>query len=365
MATEAEVANYVEAWLREAGGATVERQEVLPGRSNIVARIPGRDSGAAAFAMVAHMDTVPIGEGWTHDPFGAEIADGNLYGRGACDVKSGLAAAMTAFAGAARSGAPPARDILLCATVDEEGSHMRGVNALVDGGILDRDSLVVATEPSDLAVVVSHKGLLWLEVSVTGKLAHAGNPQVGVDAIRAAAEFVTRFHDAIAGLPHRHEVQGPPTATFSRVSGGIKTNVVPDAARLEVDIRLPPPMSLKDVHEIAGHCGAAAADAVPGSRFRISQLNNDRPPVETDTGSALVRAFLAASGKVTGCAQLEGFPAYTDASVVQARTGCPTALVFGPGRLAQAHTIDEYVPVQQIDAAERVLAEVIQGLCYV
>jgi succinyl-diaminopimelate desuccinylase len=249
--------------------------------------------------------------------------------------------------------------------VDEEGSHMLGGNDLITRGIVQRDSLIVATEPTDLQVVVAHKGLVWMEVKATGKLAHAGNPHVGVDAVRAAAEFVTRFHRVIAKLPYTHEMLGPATVTFSYASGGIKTNVVPEHARLELDIRLPPPMSIAEVHELVQQCARDVEAEVRGSKIEFAQFNNERPPVETDQDSSIVQAMTDAARAVTGRGDVvTGFPAYTDASVAQARTGNRTAVVFGPGRLAQAHTVDEYVPVDQIEKAELILARTVEQLCF-
>jgi succinyl-diaminopimelate desuccinylase len=320
---------------------------------------------APAFAMLAHMDTVPVGEGWTREPFGGEIVDGLLYGRGACDMKAGLAVVMSVLASAARSGRKPRRDILVCATVDEEGSEMLGGNDLITRGVVNRESLVVATEPSDLEVIVAHKGLVWMEIKTTGKLAHAGNPQLGVDAVRAAAEFVTRFHRAISLLPQRHDMLGRPTVTFSHASGGIKTNVVPNHARLELDIRLPPPMSIAEVHKLVERCAREVESEVTGCSVVFKQMNNERPPVEADCSADLVLAMTEAVHEVAGRAKgLAGFPAYTDASVVQARTGNRTALVFGPGRLAQAHSVDEYVPVDHIEKAEAVMGRTVHRLCF-
>jgi succinyl-diaminopimelate desuccinylase len=311
------------------------------------------------------MDTVPVGEGWTRNPFGGDVADGLLYGRGACDMKAGLAVAMAVLAAAARSGRKPRRDIIVCATIDEEGHYMRGINNLIDRGVVNRETLVVATEPTGLEVVVAHKGLVWMEVRTTGKLAHAGNPHVGVDAVRAAAEFATRFHRAVSQLPHQHPTLGRPTVTFSHASGGIKTNVVPDHARLELDIRLPPPMSIAEAKDLLDRCAREVEAEIPGCSFAFSQFNNDRPPVEADRSSDFLSVLREATCAVTGrTTELAGIPAYTDASVVQARTGNRTSLVFGPGRLAQAHTVDEYVPVEHIKKAEQILARAVDQLCF-
>ena len=362
--TEAAIAAFVREWLAELPGVEVRLSEAAPARPNVIARLPG-SSDKPPLALVAHMDTVPFGNGWQHNSTGGDIVDGKLYGRGSCDMKSGLAVAMTALAHAARSGRTPHRTLMVCATVDEEGPLMQGVNSLVDNKVLDADTLVIATEPSDLKVVVAHKGLVWIEVEVHGKLAHAGNPQVGVDAIRAASEFVVEMKRAVDALPHVHPLLGRTEVTFSAFNGGIKTNVVPDHARLELDIRVPPPMTIEDAHTlVADACGTAAA-RVSGARFEFRQFNNNRPPVEADAAGAFARALLDSISEVNGSlAATAVFPAYTDASVVQARTGNPNCLVFGPGRLAQAHIIDEFVPVEHVERAALALENLVQRVCF-
>jgi succinyl-diaminopimelate desuccinylase len=362
--TEAAMAAFVADWCKRLPGVELEVFEVLPDRPNMVARLRGT-SNQPPLALLAHMDTVPFGDGWKTDPVGGDIVDGRLYGRGACDMKSGLAVAMTALARAARSVRKPSRDLIVCATIDEEGTHMLGVTDLVDRKILDADTLVIATEPSDLKVVVAHKGLLWLEVEVRGKLAHAGNPQFGVDAIRAAAEFITLFKHAVDALPYRHPKLGRAEVTFSGIKGGIKTNVVPDYARLEMDIRLPPPLTIKNIRAMSERCGREAEAAVPGARIECRQLNNDRPPVEADATDAFTKAVCEVVSATTGPSDVvDVFPAYTDASVVQARTGNRHCLVFGPGRLSEAHTIDEYVLVEQIEKSATVLDAIVQRVCF-
>ena len=172
-ATEQRVGEFVAQWLRRVPGVEVEVFEVQPGRSNVVGRLRS-GSSAPAVAILAHMDTVPVGDGWSKDPFGGEIEHGRLYGRGSCDMKAGLACAMVALKRAAAQKSSPRRDILVCATVDEEGSHMLGGMDLIRHGIVDKDSFVVATEPTGLEIIIAHKGLVWLEVEAIGKLAHAG-----------------------------------------------------------------------------------------------------------------------------------------------------------------------------------------------
>lgn len=362
--TEAQVAEFVRTWLAALPGVEIEVQEVAELRTNIIASLNGK-SNLPPLILLAHMDTVPVGDNWKHDPFGGKIVDGKLYGRGACDMKAGLAVAMCAFAAAAHRGRQPLRPLLMCATVDEEGPLMQGVNALIDNGTVGNDALVIATEPSDLDVVVAHKGLVWIEVEAFGKLAHAGNPRVGIDAVRAGAELIGLVHREVEALDYHHPLLGKTEVTFSGFAGGIKTNVVPDHAHLEMDIRVPLPLTIDDIHALVERCCRQAEKIVEGARLKFRQMNNDRPPVEADAEGILSRALTQSIVKVAGRpGKTAVFPAYTDASVVQARNGNPNCLVFGPGRLAQAHTIDEFVPVKQVEIAASVLEDLAIDLCF-
>ena len=362
--TEQGVSDYVAEWFRSVGDIEVKRYEVQPGRVNVVGRVRS-DTSAPPLAILAHMDTVPIGTGWSRDPFGGELADGRLYGRGACDMKAGLAVAMSVLREASRDTSKLKRDFLVCATVDEEGTQMLGGADLIDQGVLDEKSLVIATEPTDLNVVTAHKGLVWMEVIVEGRLAHAGHAHLGVDAVRAGAEFITLMQRRVAALPYRHDLLGPPTVTFSGIQGGIKTNVVPNHARLELDIRLTPPMTTEQVHKLAQECAREAESVVPGARFTLRQFSSVRPAVQAQEGTALLDALQSAAGAVLEAkAMPAGSVAYTDAAVLQARTGNPTSLVFGPGSMTRAHTVDEFVPLDEIVKAEAVLSRTVKAICY-
>jgi acetylornithine deacetylase/succinyl-diaminopimelate desuccinylase-like protein len=141
--------------------------------------------------------------------------------------------------------------------------------------------------------------------------------------------------------------------------------VVPDHARLEMDIRVPLPLTIADIHALVERCCRQVEGIVEGARLEFRQTNNDRPPVEAEADGVLARALIHCFGKIAGQpGKTAVFPAYTDASVVQARTGNPNCLVFGPGRLAQAHTIDEFVPADQVETAAGVLEELAFDLCF-
>ena len=347
-------ADFVEGWLRRLEGVEVTVDEVAPGRPNVIARLPGGDEPALAY--IAHMDTVPAGEGWTVDPFGGIIREGRLYGRGASDMKGGLAAVMIALRDVAAAKIKPRRDLLVCATVDEEGAGMIGAVRLEKQGLVDASSLLVATEPTGLTLVVAQKGVMWYRVQTRGKMAHAGNPQLGADANHGLALALAELKRRFAALPYDHPQLGRPALTIGQMGGGAKTNVVPDHAWAEVDTRLVPPMTTAEAEEMIREVVEREAAKVPGVSGTVGVVTIDRPPVEARQDSPVVLAFGEAFRQVTGQdVRQAGFPAYTDAAIIAAMTSNPNAVLFGPGHLEQAHTIDEYTPVDEVETAARVL----------
>lgn len=351
--TEAECARFVADWFRQLG-VDVEVDEAAPGRPNVVARVPGGDGPALAY--LAHMDTVPAGEGWSVDPFAGEVRDGRLYGRGAADMKSGLAASMFALKRVVESGIALKRPFLVCATVDEEGAHMYGAVRLVERGLLDKDTLLVAPEPTGLDLVVAQKGVMWYRAETWGRMSHAGTPHIGADANHGLALALAALKQRFAELPHDHPLLGRTSVTIGQMRGGTKTNVVPDYAWAEIDTRLVPPLTTQEATRLVSAVVEDAAAMVPGVRGSAAVVTIDRPPVETDPRSPLLGAFEQAFREVTRRAIVRGgFPAYTDAAIAAAMTGNGNCVLFGPGHLTQAHTADEFVPVEEIDVATAVL----------
>ena len=155
----------------------VSRLEVLPGRYNVMAKIPGKTEGPGLI-YICHMDTVMLGDGWDEDisPLGAMVRDGKMYGRGACDMKSGLACALTAFKNMVKKvgerGELPEKPFSMICSVDEE-DFMRGVEAAIKAGWVTKDDWILDTEPTDGQIQVAHKGRTWFELTITGITAHA------------------------------------------------------------------------------------------------------------------------------------------------------------------------------------------------
>lgn len=361
-ACESAVGEFISRRLSGLPGVTVKRQEVLPGRFNLMAELPGPEE-EPALVWICHMDTVVVGEGWTRDPFGAEEEHGLLYGRGACDMKSGLSCALSAFAKTAvavAEGRKLCRRLVFIGSVDEE-DFMRGSEAAIAAGWVRRQDWVLDTEPTDGQIQVAHKGRTWFEVTVTGCTAHASMPWKGADAIAGMAELIREIRLEVEALPH-HEDLGWSTVTFGQITGGYRPYVVPDTCRVWIDMRLVPPTDTKAAEKIVKRAAEAAKKAVPGIRTDW-KITGDRPYVEKHEGSPLLAALREADASVTGRMPVTGpFPGYTDTAVIAGILGCENCMSYGPGSLSMAHKPDEFVPLEDIWRCEAVMIRLAEKL---
>ena len=336
----------------------IEEFEVLPGRRNLMVTVPGL-SDEPRLVYICHMDTVTLGDGWDADipPLGAIVRDDKLYGRGACDMKGGLACAIAALVHtlerAAACGELPQRGFSLICSVDEE-DFMRGSEAAIAAGWVGSREWVLDTEPTDGQIQVAHKGRTWFEIEMTGVTAHASQPWKGADAVAAMAEVVCALRHAFAELP-LHEELGPSTITFGQIEGGYRPYVVPDHAKVWVDMRLTPPTDTAAVTRMVEQAIAVAETAVPGCRGSYT-VTGDRPAIERDPGSPLLAALKHAADEVTGADTAVGFfTGYTDTAVIAGKTGNHNCMSYGPGSLALAHKPNEYVPHADIARCQQVL----------
>lgn len=345
---EGQVATHLGEILR-AEGIPCNQQDVMPGRPNLIARLEGR--GPGVLILEAHTDTVSV-DGYEGDPFDPQVAGGRVWGRGACDDKSSLAAMVTAMARMARRGAP-ARTVILAATCDEEFSF-RGVHALVqDPGVagLSQDDLAGAWgcvgEPTGLQVITAHKGALRALLRTRGLAAHSSDPSAGRNAIYPMARLVQRLEAHAAGLRRRpaHPLVGAPTLNVGSLHGGIAVNIVPDLCEARIDRRLipgeDPDGALQELEEALGDDLA----------WELEVLLRDAP-LETPARSEAVALALRSVASVLGRSRCGGVAYGTDASkLAAAGVQC---VVCGPGNIAQAHTTQEWVAVEQVEAAARV-----------
>lgn len=372
---EGEIERFIKAWLEQrieelpeglASKVTIQELEALPGRTELMATIPGMGD-EPRLVYICHMDTVVLGSGWDEDidPLAGEVRDGRLYGRGSCDMKSGLASAMVAFASElgriAQTGKLPTRGLSLICTVDEE-DEMRGVEAAIKADWVGSQEWVLDTEPTDAQLQVAHKGRTWFELTMKGVTAHASQPWQGADAICAMSYAITNIREAIGRQP-AHDELGRSTVTFGQIEGGYSPYVVPDACKVWIDMRLVPPCDTNAARKIVGDAIRAAEEHVPGCHGSCV-ITGDRPAIERDPSSPLLAAVLSATEKVCGTPAEAGiFTGYTDTAVIAGTCGNHNCMSYGPGSLALAHKPNEYVPHADVRRAQAVLMQLVEDVC--
>lgn len=359
---EGRIGKYICGYLENAG-IKAETSEIEKGRELVRAVLPGQKD-YPSLIFVCHMDTVVAGSGWTGNPFSGEISDGKVWGRGSCDMKSGLACALTAFAGAAeeiREGKLKLKhSLVFIGTVDEEGD-MKGIEKAVSRGWIQKNDFVLDMEPTSGTVQMAHKGRAWFVLEAKGVTAHASMPEKGADAIAGMAYAAAGIREKTKCLPVHKEL-GKTTVTFGQISGGYSPYVVPDSCSVTIDMRLVPPADIKRAETIIKEAAAAAEKEVPGVVFSY-HITGDRPAVETNPDSILLHALLASDEKITGKrTEVRPFPGYTDTAVAAVLTGNKNCMSYGPGDLAMAHKPDEFVEISDINRCVRVYSELIRKM---
>lgn len=346
---EAAIAGLTAGWL-ESWGYAVEVVEAAPGRPSVLARL-GRGPGRSLI-LSGHLDTVGVA-GMSVDPFGAEVRDGRLWGRGAADMKGGVAAVLAAARDAA---AGSFRGTLMVAlTADEEEAGL-GCRTLVERGL--RADAAVVCEPTGLAIMPAHKGFVWVCVDFRGQAAHGSRPERGVDAIRHAGLFLARLDEIEAALALRspHPLLGHGSIHAGTIEGGSAPSVYPSSCRLVLERR-----TLPGEHETAVRAEVDYLLAELGSRVPSLDANVEillrQDGSEVAAGHPLVAA-LSASLEGAGLEpSTAGMTAWVEA-VFFNENGTP-AVCFGPGTIEDAHADDESVALADLDAAHRVLSDLV------
>jgi acetylornithine deacetylase len=343
---EHRVTAYLENFFRGLGVA-YERQTTAPLRDNIIAHwdAPG---ARRTLLLEAHQDTVPT-DHMTIDPFGAVITDGRLYGRGACDIKGGMAAMLAAFARLVREKPRGAASVLMACTVDEEFTF-QGVRRLVREGL--KADMAVVAEPTGLNIVHSHKGVVRWHLHATGRSCHSSTPERGVNAIYRMGRLLTAIEQYAEWLrsSRSHPLLGPPTLSVGRIEGGTSVNTVPDRCRIEIDRRVVPGEDpLAAPAELADFLRQELGIEFP---FEWDEPWMNKDALGPEASAELVAMLGRAIDAVTGGHQVLAVPYGTDASTIAA-AGIPS-VVFGPGDIARAHTCDEWVPLDEVEQASEI-----------
>jgi acetylornithine deacetylase len=345
-AGEAEIAGWCGDWLSRRGFA-VRLVDAEPGRTSVLARL--RRGAGRRLILNGHLDTVGVA-GMTVPPLGEAMA-GRLYGRGAADMKGGVAALLAA-AGRLAGSRDWTGELVVALTADEEHASA-GVQALLAAG-LEGDAAIVC-EPTGLAVMPAHKGFVWIEVVVTGRAAHGSRPERGVDAIRNAGRLLVRLDRLDAELRGSapHLLLGHGSIHAGTITGGTAPSIYPDRCELVLERRTLP--------------GEDAASALAEIETLLRSLHEERPAFHASARVLLARngtevpgshplvasllAVLPAAGRQHP--RLHGMSAWVDAAFLN-EAGIP-AVCFGPGSIEQAHAADEWVDLDDIDAAAAVL----------
>jgi acetylornithine deacetylase len=329
----------------------VSVESVAPGRPNIVGVLEGRTKGRSLM-FCGHTDTV--GVAGMIDPFTPVERDGRLYGRGAQDMKGGVAAMIAAAAAVANAGGLASGRLIVAAVVDEEHSSI-GADALVKTWHADA---AIVTEPTDLAIAVGHKGFAWVEVDVQGRAAHGSRPAEGQDAILRLGRVLARLEALDASLQARppHALVGTGSLHASFIHGGRELSSYPDRATLQMERRIlptePEGTALAEVQEILD---ALVRDDA-GFRGTAKAIFS-RPGYEVPRDHELPKALAAALERVGGQSRITGASFWTDAAVL-GFAGIPSIL-FGPGG-AGLHSTEEYVNVADVVTCRDALVELVQ-----
>lgn len=350
---ETRLSDYLVRYFQNLGVEHV-RIEVAPDRPNVIARVTGRSAGPTIL-LDAHQDTVPV-DGMMIDPFQPVVDGDRLYGRGACDVKGGLAAMLAAFARLAGAPQAPPGDVIMSCTCDEESTTL-GVQHFVAGWTPNpppaewwrrKPDLAIAAEPTDLDVVVAHRGASRWKIHTHGRACHSSEPSNGESAIYKMAPILAALEQYAALVGTRvkpHPLCGAATLSVGRIEGGVSVNTVPDHCAIEIDRRvLPGEDGWEAIHDVERFLRQRThGDFTFSEPWLVGMSLSDA------TNGPLSDRLLDCIAVVAGPHKKMGVPYGTHASRFDA-AGVPSA-VFGPGSILQAHTKDEWISITQLRQA--------------
>lgn len=347
-AGEQRVVDFLAATTAKAG-LDVDLQKVFPGRSNLLARLVPTGKVRQRILLAPHLDTVDIAN---EEQLLPREKNRRLYGRGACDTKGSVAAMVTALAELACSGKRPAStEIIFTGLVDEEMGQ-GGSRALTASGL--KADLAIIGEPTRLRLVTAHKGNLWLKLETHGKAAHGSRPELGKNAVHEMARIVDLLETKYAAQlrRRRHPLLRHATVNVGTIAGGVQANIVPAQCSITIDRRTIP-------GETDAGVWREMRALLRQNGLRATLVNTKSAPclpMETNPALPLVRQFM----RTLGQKQPMGVDYFCDASVL-ANGGIPS-VVFGPGDIAQAHTVDEWISLAELERGRALLVNFLSSL---
>jgi acetylornithine deacetylase len=328
--------------------------DAAPERPNVVATLRGT-GGGKSLMFNGHIDVVGV-ENMTHAPFEAFVRDGRMYGRGACDMKGGVAAMCAA---AARVKGALKGDLIIACVADEEWRSL-GTAALIAGGA--RADAAVVTEPTGLTIMPAHKGFVWIELTFHGRAAHGSRWDLGVDAIRHAGLLLSELDriDSEVLSRKQHVLLGRPSLHAGEIQGGLGLSTYPDRCVLRIERRTIPGETTADVErEIDEVCRLLRA------RHPAFSADVDimfaQPPSDVDPKYPVCRGLERAAQAHGISPRIAGMSAWTDAALLN-QAGIP-AVCFGPGDMGLAHAAEEYIEVREVEQAAEILASFARDWC--
>ena len=329
------------------------------GRWNIVA---GRRWGKGGRTLIfnGHLDVVPAGNPsqWKYPPFEGKLSKGRIYGRGASDMKSGIASFIYALSMIERSKIHLHQGAVVLHLVSDEESHgHQGMGFLTQKEGIQGDAALVG-EPTDLQPVIAQKGALWLRISTLGKSAHGSRPHLGVNAVEKMMKLMERL-DSIP-LEKEHPLLGKPTLSIGTIQGGTKINIVPDRCEIEVDRRMLPGEKKKEVLGELKEILDSIQSQDSFFQYRMEEIDFAEPS-EIDPEEEIVRIGVEAIQEVMGKKpSLRAFSGFTDSRFYINQCHIPT-LIFGPGEVDQSHTTDESVEVDALVHAAHIYGLIVMN----
>jgi len=375
-----ECAHYIGEHLRGLGYAieyieltSAEVAELAPygaglPRTNVIGRLAG-PAVRPVLHFNGHMDVVPVGPDWSTDPFGGIVRDRRIYGRGASDMKGGIAAQIYAVEAIRRAGLQLQGTVEQSGVVDEEstGNRNAGMGLLVERGYIapDRTDYVVITEPLNVDnICLGHRGAIWGEITIFGRQSHGSTPERGVNAVEYMSRFIAaatqelqpRLKQRVSSIPVVPASASAASLSFNTVRGGTNVNSVPDSCTVTFDRRLVTGEKLDDARHEIFDLLERCAQQLPGFRYEYSERYTTDPTwVSAET--PLVQSFDAALCSVLGRAPgYVSSPGSDDQRFVVHNAGIEQCIVYGPGDITQTHITDESLALDDLLTSIKVMA---------
>jgi succinyl-diaminopimelate desuccinylase len=342
--------------------------EGLP-RFSIIGRMHGSTNvSGQRICLNGHYDVVPAGDNWTVDPFGGEVLDGKIYGRGASDMKSGLIMQVFAVEALRRSGLPWSGEIIQCAVPDEEtvGNRNAGTGYLVEQGIISSDTMdaVIITEPfGPNGIGIGHKGAIWGEITVFGKQAHGSSPLLGINAVELMAEFLhvvkehfqPRLFNRITDLQVTPAESIHSSLSFDTIKGGEATNIIPARCSVTFNRRLLPTETIEEARAEFQEMFDLMLQKDSRFRYEYREFYTTQPTLVPTTIPLVQTAYEVLT-------ELGHTPQYLisagsdDQRFVVHDAGIENCIIYGPGQTGISHQSDEFITIDDLVAATKALA---------